>query len=39
MEEAKKNKLLKSDKHYDFMESLGEATTNKSGKDIDDDFW
>jgi hypothetical protein len=39
IEEAKKNKLLKKDKHYDFMETLGEATSNKEKKDLDDDFW
>jgi hypothetical protein len=39
IEEAKKNKLLKSDKHYDFMENVGESTTNKAQKDLDDDFW
>jgi hypothetical protein len=39
IEEAKKNKLLAGDKRYTYIDTLGESTSNKEQKDLDDDFW
>ena len=47
VEENKINKSLKADKSYQFIDIIGESTTNKvkifinikSGKDLEDDFW
>lgn len=39
IEQAKKFKEMAKDKSYKFIEDMGESTTNKSGKDLEDDFW
>merc|ERR1712032_972669 len=39
LEEAKKRKEEYKEKTYAFMDKVGEETTNKDDKDIDDDFW
>jgi hypothetical protein len=39
IEEAKKNKILTNDKRHTYMETVGEVTSNKEKKDLDDDFW
>jgi hypothetical protein len=39
VEEAQRNKLLKKDKQYDFIDKLGESRSNKEKRDLDDDFW
>merc|ERR1712032_546178 len=38
-EEAKKRKEEYKERTYDFMDKMGEESSNKDDKDIDDDFW
>ena len=39
LEEIKKAKELKKEMTFEYIDEIGEETTNKDGKDIDDDFW
>ena len=39
LEEIKKAKELKKEMTFEYINEIGEETTNKDGKDIDDDFW
>jgi hypothetical protein len=38
-EEIKKQKELKKEMRFEYIDELGEATTNKDNVDLEDDFW
>ena len=38
-EEIKRQRELNKDKHFEFINELGEESTNKDGKDLEEDFW
>lgn len=39
IEQIKMQKLLNKEKHFEYIDDLGEAHTNKEGADLEDDFW